>query len=330
MSTLRSATAVAHPNIALSKYWGKQPFGHNLPAVPSLSLTLQGMATTTTVSFDEALAADTLELNGAAASGVVLERVAGLLDRVRARAETRTFARVTSKNDFPTASGLASSASAFAALATAATAAAGLPATPDDLSDLARRTSVSAARSLYGGFVELPVGRPGDERLSAREVAPPEHWDVAIVVAVTREGPKDVGSTDGMRHTRDTSPFYDAWVASAPATFEIVKAGVLARDLDAMGPMVEQSALAMHAGALAARPAILYFTGATVEVIHAVRRMREGGLVGYLTIDAGPHVKVLTRGSDAQAVARTLEGVPGVLRTIVASPGPGATVVERS
>jgi diphosphomevalonate decarboxylase len=310
MSTLRSATAVAHPNIALSKYWGKQPFGHNLPAVPSLSLTLRGMATTTTVSFDEALSADTLELNGAPATGVVLERVAGLLDRVRARAEARTFARVTSRNDFPTASGLASSASAFAALATAATAAAG--------------------RSLFGGFVELALGRPGDERLSAREVAPPDHWDVAIVVAVTREGPKDVGSTDGMRHTRDTSPFYEAWVASAPATFEIVKAGVLARDLDAMGPMVEQSALAMHAGALAARPAILYFTGATVEVIHAVRRMREGGLVGYLTIDAGPHVKVLTRGSDAQAIARYLEGVPGVLRTIVASPGPGASVVERA
>jgi diphosphomevalonate decarboxylase len=271
-----------------------------------------------------------LELNGAAATGVVLERVAGLLGRVRARADVRTFARVTSKNDFPTASGLASSASAFAALATAATAAAGLSASPEDLSDLARQTSVSAARSLFGGFVELPMGRPGDERLPAREVAAPDHWDVAIVVAVTREGPKDVGSTDGMRHTRDTSPFYDAWVSSAPSTFEVVKAGVLARDLEGMGPMVEQSALAMHAGALAARPAILYFTGATVEVIHAVRRMREGGLVGYLTIDAGPHVKVLTRASDAAAVARYLESIPGVLRTIVAHPGPGATVVERS
>ena len=45
------AVAIAHPNIALAKYWGKRDFGHNLPAVPSLSVTLDGMCTTTTVSF---------------------------------------------------------------------------------------------------------------------------------------------------------------------------------------------------------------------------------------------------------------------------------------
>ncbi|MEZ4240891.1 MAG: hypothetical protein R3F59_32985 [Myxococcota bacterium] len=37
---MSSATAVAHPNIALVKYWGKRDVALNLPAVPSLSLTL--------------------------------------------------------------------------------------------------------------------------------------------------------------------------------------------------------------------------------------------------------------------------------------------------
>src|SRR5687768_16018297 len=60
----QAATAVAHPNIALAKYWGKLAEGHNLPAVPSLSVTLAGMSTITTVTFDPSLGEDELELGG--------------------------------------------------------------------------------------------------------------------------------------------------------------------------------------------------------------------------------------------------------------------------
>src|SRR6185369_2950946 len=111
MTESRRATAVAHPNIALAKYWGKRDDGHNLPAVPSLSVTLAGMTTTTTVTFDPALAADTFTLAGAPVEGKPLARVGGLLDRVRAAAGIRERANVSSSNDFPTAAGLASSAS---------------------------------------------------------------------------------------------------------------------------------------------------------------------------------------------------------------------------
>ena len=39
--------AEAHPNIALVKYWGKSDLPGNVPAVPSLSLTLGGLTTRT-------------------------------------------------------------------------------------------------------------------------------------------------------------------------------------------------------------------------------------------------------------------------------------------
>ncbi len=87
MSAPRTATAAAHPNIALAKYWGKRPYGHNLPAVPSLSATLEGMRTLTRVRFDTSLEADQLELGGKLGSGAELERVSSLLDRVRALLE---------------------------------------------------------------------------------------------------------------------------------------------------------------------------------------------------------------------------------------------------
>ncbi|HEU4412180.1 MAG TPA: diphosphomevalonate decarboxylase [Polyangiaceae bacterium] len=324
----RAATARAHPNIALAKYWGKAPGAGNAPAVPSLSVTLAGLSTTTSVRFDPALGADALVLNGREAGGRELARASELLDRVRARAGLACPALVESQNDFPTASGLASSASGFAALALAAWHAAGLGEAPAEVSDLARRSSASAARSVYGGFVELPAGVAGrDEPLPARPLAPAGHLPLAVLVAVTAEGPKATGSTSGMNETERTSPYYEAWVRHAGALFREIREALLAGDLPRLGEAAEASALAMHASALAARPGLLYWTGATVEALARVRALRAAGVGVWATIDAGPHVKALCAPGDAERVASGLAGAPGVLRVLRASPGPGAGLV---
>ena len=323
----QSATASAHPNIALAKYWGKRDDGHNLPAVPSLSVTLDGMCTTTTVAFDEALDRDLFERGGAPAADGPTKRVVALLDRVRAASGVALRARVTSSNDFPTAAGLASSASAFAALALAATHAAGLRWDAAQASDLARRSSVSAARSALGGFVELRAGRTGDTYLPAEAVAGPDHLPLRVLVAVTREGPKPTLSTEGMLHTQRTSPYYPAWVETAPALEARVRQAVLARDLEALGVAAEESALRMHAAAIAACPGLVYWVGATVTVMEEVRRLRGAGTLAYFTIDAGPHVKVLTTPEAEAEVAAALARVPGVTRVIPTRPGEGARVV---
>ena len=84
----------------------------------------------------------------------------------------------------------------------------------------------------------------------------------------------------------------------------------------------------MHATALAAEPAILYWTPATLGAIEAVRALRAAGTPAFVTIDAGPHVKALCAAADAEAVAAALSLVPGVSKTIIAAPGPGARVLE--
>ena len=322
----KQATTLAHPNIALAKYWGKRDYGHNLPAVPSLSVTLAGMTTATTVTFDPAFEKDSLILGGQEASAHATNRVSTMLDRVRARSGVTERARVVSANDFPTASGLASSASAFAALALAASTAVGLHLTPSEVSNLARMTSVSAARSVLGGFVELRAGWPKDESLSAHQVAPAEHWPIRIVVAVVTEGPKAIGSTEGMAHAARTSPFFPAWVERAPSVYGRIKQAILDRDIEALGVAAEESALAMHATSLAATPGLIYWTGTTLEVLAEVRRLRAVGLSAYATIDAGPHVKVICAAEDEAEVTRFIAQVPGVKRTIVTRPGPGARV----
>ena len=330
-SSAGRAVALAHPNIALAKYWGKRAYGHNLPAVPSLSVTLAGMTTRTEVQLSSGADGDSLSLDGEAVTGRPLARVSQLLDLVWGeRGEPRPRAQVSSANDFPTAAGLASSASAFAALSVAADAALGTGRSLADLSCIARRVSASAGRSLFGGYVVLPAGEEGDSSLPAEPLAGPEHWDLRLVVAVTTEGKKEIGSTEGMKQTATTSVLYDAWVASAPTLFSRIREALMARDMEALGPAVEQSALAMHASALAADPGLIYWKGATIEVMRAVRALRQDGVPAYFTIDAGPHVKVLTTAERLDAVRDYVAAVPGVLRTIVAEPGEGARVVAEN
>jgi diphosphomevalonate decarboxylase len=290
-----------------------------LPAVPSISLTLSGMRTTTEVTFRPELGADELSRSGTAQHGKPLERAQRLLDQVRSLAGITTFASVRSHNDFPTASGLASSASGFAALALAAVRALELSVSIDRVSALARAASASAARSLFGGYVEL-----GANAESAARVAPPEHWPLRMLVAVTSEAAKDTGSTDGMQHTARTSPYYSSWVSDAPRLFSEVKSAVLAKDFDRLAPAVEQSALMMHASMLAAAPALIYFRPATLAVIELVRAERRKGVAACFTIDAGPHVKVLCEPGAAVALKTALTQAPGVLRVLESGPGPDA------
>jgi diphosphomevalonate decarboxylase len=330
MSAARAATAVAGTNIALVKYWGKRDAALNLPAAGSLSLTLEGLGTRTTVSFSDALAADRLTLDGASADMRATARAAAFLDRVRARAGLHARAQVTSDNDVPTASGLASSASGFAALAVAATRAAGLAASPAELSELARLGSGSAARSIFGGFVEMARGERADGRDAiAAPVAGGDAWhDLRLVVAVTSEAAKAIGSTEAMERTARTSPYYAAWIASVRADLAEARAAIAARDLRRLGAVAERSALRMHASALAAEPGILYWTPATLAALATVSGLRAAGVAAFFTIDAGPHVKVLCAAADAPGVAEALLRTPGVLRTVVAAPGRGAHIVE--
>jgi diphosphomevalonate decarboxylase len=320
--------AEAQTNIALVKYWGKRDARLNLPAVGSLSLTLDGLTTRTAVAFDSGRDEDTLVLNGVAERGHPLTRISRFLDLVRALAGTMARAEVVSDNNFPTAAGLASSASAFAALALAATRAAGLELPARELSVLARRGSGSAARSIFGGFAEMHRGSRDDGEDAWAEPLDAAGWDVRLVVAVTSESKKATLSTDGMSHTAETSPYYAAWVATSEPDLQAARRAIAARDLEALGVVTERSCLAMHASALAARPAVLYFTGPTIEGYRAVQALRKNGLPAWFTCDAGPHVKALTDAAHAGEVARRLTEVPGVLRTHVCAPGAAAKVVQ--
>jgi len=321
----RQATALAHPNIAFIKYWGNEDDIFRLPSNASLSMNLGALHTTTTVSFDDTLTGDTLTINNEPAPDTALDRVRDHLNLVRVQAGITTAARVESRNNFPMGSGIASSASAFAALSVAAAAAAGLSLDEAALSRLARRGSGSASRSVPAGYCEWATGT--NETSIATSIAPPEHWDLRDVVVVTSQEHKPVGSSDGHQLAK-TATLQDARVAGADERLRACRNALLARDLAAMGPVIEEDAVMMHAVMMSSRPPLYYWNTVTMDIIQATQRWRKEGLPVYFTIDAGPNVHLICEARHVNIVETEAGKIPGVQQVLSSGPGGAARLIE--
>jgi len=313
------ATAISAPNIAFIKYWGNRDQHLRLPANGSISMNLGGLESHTQVTFDPALRADRLVLNGLEFNGQPLQRVSAFLEIVRGMSGTSTFVRVDSSNNFPTGTGIASSASGFAALSLAAAAAAGLTLDQRQLSRLARRGSGSACRSIPGGFVEWFAGE-NDETSFAQSIAPHEHWALNDCVAIVSREHKPVGSGEG--HTlADTSPFQKVRVDDAPRRLDICRRAILERDFEALAEIAELDSNLMHVAIMTSSPPVLYWQPATVGVMRAVQEWRKKGTPVFFTIDAGPNVHVICPSAYTSQVTSQLNTIPGVKETLCAPVG---------
>ncbi|WEV53137.1 diphosphomevalonate decarboxylase [Bifidobacterium sp. ESL0704] len=376
----KKATAVANANIALIKYWGKADERLIIPRASSLSLTLEGLSTRTTVEFVEPESAsrlsaksgsstlrddasqvpdtvssqfvcsglsserasasnagsvvpdgsqfyDSLTIDGKTQQGSSLARVSKFLDIVRDKAGIALPACVTSSNTVPFGAGLASSASAFAALAAAASKAAGLELSPRDLSRLARRGSGSACRSVFGGLVKWNAGH--DDESSYAEPVDAGDMDLAIIVVLITSAKKPISSREAMRRTIATSPLYDAWIDSCGTDMDDALAAIRSGDVQRLGEITEANALGMHAAMMASRPAVFYWLPQTVAALKAVASIRaDDGLGAWSTMDAGPNVKVLADGRDAERVADELRNrLPGC-EIAVHRPGAGVRFLD--
>lgn len=348
----RKATCRAGSNIAFIKYWGvteaavgpvgAQPPVHgeglNIPLNNSISMTLADAHTTTTVAWEDSVnqPEDTVAIDGVQLEGPSVERVAAHLDRLRALAGVSYNARVVSQNNFPMASGIASSASGFAALTVAGAAALDLQLDATRLSAVARLGSGSASRSLFGGFVEWERGwghgeGANDSLLDSRSVAhqihDEKHWALRDIIAIVSTGAKRVSSSGGHRLAA-TSPFNAARTACVGAWLETVRRAIAARNFSLLGPVLEADALAMHGVMMTSEPSLMYWEPGTLEVLHAVRAWREEGVPVYFTIDAGPNVHLICEADAAAEVERRVGALPSVRRVLTSGPGPGPQLLD--
>ena len=212
---MTQVTAIAHPNFALIKYWGKADSRSNIPAMSSISLTIDSLTSTTKISINTDSTENIWILNGKDQDD--LGRINPVLKYLNNISRNNFGCIIKSENNFPTSAGLASSASGIASLVIAYNKLFKLGMSFDQLLEASMIGSGSAPRSLLGGFVSLNI----EEQPSIHTIIEPEEWPLSLIICITDDKEKIVSSREGMEISRKTSPFYQSWLDSNKADIQI-------------------------------------------------------------------------------------------------------------
>jgi diphosphomevalonate decarboxylase len=173
-------------------------------------------------------------------------------------------------------------------------------------SNLARRGSGSACRSVYGGFTvwgrhEAVEG--SDDRwavpLGMDQIHPTFH-DIQDVVLLVDRGEKSVSSSAG-HGLMNQHPYAEARFKQGNERVgelnALLKSASSVSDDElwwAFGDLVESEALTLHAMMLCSRPSFLLMKPKTLEILEQIRRFRNQKKVPlFFTLDAGANIHLL-------------------------------------
>lgn len=303
LEPLESVQVFAPSNIALCKYWGKRDTELNLPINSSLSVSLGHLGTHTTLKLSES-GQDIVILNNKllSISDPFSQKVIQFIDLFRRTQAIPLI--IDTRNNIPTAAGLASSASGFAALTKAVDRFFSLGLDPLILSAFARMGSGSASRSLYKGFVAWHMGIQDDGMDSIASPILTSWPNLCVGLIKVSNAQKAVDSRTGMQRTVMTSQLYQSWPAQAAADFTMLQQVIAEGDFNQLGACAEKNAMSMHATMASAWPPLVYWLPESVTVMHKVWALRNAGINVYFTMDAGPNLKLLFEDQDS-AVLKT-------------------------
>lgn len=321
------SSAKANANIALIKYWGKACPKLNIPAVSSLSMTLDGLSTTVSIKKSEKL---TVAINGSLAPDPVKERVFRFLESAHKHYAFDNSFTINSKSSIPFAAGLASSAAFYAALACALNHHEGWNLSQKELSTLARLGSASAARSIYAGFSGLYGTKlRSHEQSFAFPIHAHPDLDLCMIVAIVDTEPKAISSRQAMVISQSTSPFFTPFVKHQEKDFSKALAAIRQGSFSELGAVMEHSTLKMFATMWTAQPAINYWQQQSLGLINLIYRIRqEFGPIAYFTMDAGPQVKVLCQAHSAPLIEEKINNSGLTQKIVTMKPGAGSTIID--
>lgn len=300
MAAQSTGRAYAPVNIALIKYWGKRDTHLNLPITDSLSISLRTLGSHSDISLCEG--SDQIYLNGHQLDSqhAFSQRTSRYLDLFRPHKDSGFILQT--RNDVPTAAGLASSASGYAALVLALDDLFQWQLDKQQLSILARIGSGSASRSLWNGLVHWHAGERSDGLDSYATPLTDTLPDLRIGLLTLSSQAKPTSSRLGMQQTVNGLSLYPAWPAMVKQHLQEIQAAIAAKDIARIGEISEHNALSMHATMLSASPALCYFLPETMASLHQLWQARAEGLACWATLDAGPNVKLIFSQENTAAV----------------------------
>ncbi len=301
----------APANIALIKYWGKK--GHQLPANPSLSLTLKDCLTRTKFIFSPASSLEVRLFLDQVEKPNFAYKIKTYLESLQAEFSVFKSLDLTihTHNTFPHSSGIASSASSQAALGEALVRffchQTQTHFSESHASHLARLASGSACRSIYKGFVswgESASLKEGSDLYATpvTELVHPSLHGLRDAVCIVSSGEKEVSSRAGHSQMKD-HPFLSARILQAQHNYRELLEALKAGDWHRVGEITEVEALTLHAMMMTSNPGYILLAPKSLDVIRLVRSFRaSSGVPLYFTIDAGPNMHLLYRDEDHQKV----------------------------
>ncbi len=326
---MKKVRVKAPANLAFIKYWGRRNDELILPLNDSISMNLSNCYTITEIEESDRdevkvkfYGEQEKELEGGQR-----ERVLRQVERLRQKYGFEKKVKIWSENNFPADAGIASSASGFSALTLAMIELMGVKLSERELSIETRLSgSGSACRSIPNGLVKWVKGEKEDGSDSfAYSLYPPEHWELWDLVVVVSKQKKKVGSAEG--HKLAKNEYMEARLKRIEERVREVELALEQRDLERLGRVIENDAMSLHAVAILSQPPLYYLNGRTFEVIERILNLRQFGIEGYFTMDAGPNVHVVCEARDKKRLREELLGIEGVEEIIENKVAKGARVI---
>jgi len=328
---MQKVTVQAPSNIAFIKYWGNQ--ADNQPFNSSISMTLSACQTITTVKRDNSITADEISIQTKNESYETLvdqsikgTKIIEQISRIKKLAKARDFVKIATKNTFPSKCGIASSASGLCALTAALLLAYDqkkIFGNKKELSKLVRLSgSASAARSVFGGFVELTLEKKQKDSYAV-QIADEKHWDLVDIVAIITVQKKRTCSSEGHR-LAITSPYFQTRILEMQPRIQDARRAIREKHISLLGTLSEQDTISMHMVMMTSQPPLYYWEPGTIAVMQEVMKIREqNNLPVYFSIDAGANVHVICEAQHAKLMEQKLHAIPFVQSTITNHPACG-------
>ncbi|UXI22317.1 hypothetical protein NH340_JMT08260 [Sarcoptes scabiei] len=291
---MRTITVRAPVNIAVIKYWGKSDEDLILPLNDSVSTTLSmdELCTTTTIAIGSDLSKNRFWLNNEEIP--IEKRLAKVVDEAKKLAQSKwldnEFVHICSKNNFPTAAGLASSASGLACLAFGFCKLFAID-DLDTISRLARLGSGSACRSIYGGIVQWVAGNDHQTSIATPIISNDAWPEIRILLLIVDDHKKAVSSTGGMQTSYKTSDLLQHRIKTIPSKVHRIKEAIFAKDFERFAEITMKDSNSFHAICQDTYPPIKYLNETSWLIVHFIHFLNDyfKRNVAAYTFDAGPN-----------------------------------------
>ena len=321
---MKETVAIAHPNFALVKYWGKKDSNQNRPAMSSISITVDSMISKTKIFKNSQSNHHQLFINGVEQSD--LSKILPPLEYLSEFSRADEYLVIESQNNFPTSSGLASSASGIASFVTAYEAHYNLCLDINHKVEASMLGSGSAPRSLIGGFVLMD--HKNDYRCS--QILKEPEWPLDVLICIASKEPKEISSREGMEISKKTSPIYQDWLDVNDKHINLALNAIKNKDMAGLENVTEENCKLMHEVMKTSIPSISYMTEVTYRCLSEIENLRSLGHKLFYTIDAGPQVKIICDPTSSEIIKNRIIETTDVIDIIHAGIGGPPKILNES